>query len=62
MLEVRMESNETLANDTFKDLTENVMSEKDLILTVWSVILIFIGVSGNLLTLIAIPFAKWKNQ
>ena len=57
-----MELNETLANDTFKDLTENVMSEKDLILTVWSVILIFIGVSGNLLTLIAIPFAKWKNQ
>ena len=62
MLEVKMESNETLANDTFKDLTENVMSEKDLILTVWSVILILIGVSGNLLTLIAIPFAKWKNQ
>ena len=57
-----MEVNVTLANDTFKDLTENVMSEKDLILTVWSVILIFIGVSGNLLTLIAIPFAKWKNQ
>ena len=62
MLEVKMELNETLGNDTFKDLTENVMSEKDLILTVWSVILIFIGVSGNLLTLIAIPFAKWKNQ
>ena len=43
MLEVKMEANETLANDTFKDLTENVMSEKDLILTVWSVILILIG-------------------
>ena len=57
-----MDPNETLANDTFKDLNENVMSEKDLILTVWSVILIFIGVSGNLFTLIAIPFAKWKNQ
>ena len=57
-----MEVNETFGNDTFKDLTENVMSEKDLILTVWSVILIIIGVSGNLLTLIAIPFAKWKNQ
>ena len=57
-----MEVNVTLANDTFKEMTENVMSEKDLILTVWSVILIFIGVSGNLLTLIAIPFAKWKNQ
>ena len=57
-----MEVNVTLANDTFKEMTENVMSEKDLILTVWSVILIFIGASGNLLTLIAIPFAKWKNQ
>ena len=57
-----MEVNVTLANDTFKEMTENVMSEKDLILTVWSVILILIGVSGNLLTLIAIPFAKWKNQ
>ena len=57
-----MELNETLGNDTFKDLNEIVMSDKDLILTIWSVILIFIGVSGNLLTLIAIPFAKWKNQ
>ena len=38
------------------------ISDKDLLATIWSIILIFVGVTGNLLTLLAIPYAKWKNK
>ena len=38
------------------------ISDKDLLATIWGIILIFVGVTGNLLTLLAIPYAKWKNK
>ena len=38
------------------------ISDKDLLAAIWSIILIFVGVTGNLLTLLAIPYAKWKNK
>ena len=38
------------------------ISDKDLLATIWSIIPIFVGVTGNLLTLLAIPYAKWKNK
>ena len=44
------------------DLDKIKISDKDLIAAVWSIILIFVGVTGNLLTLLAIPYAKWKNK
>ena len=44
------------------DFEKIKMSDKDLLATIWSIILIFVGVTGNLLTLLAIPYAKWKNK
>ena len=44
------------------DFEKIKISDKDLLATIWSIILIFVGVTGNLLTLLAIPYAKWKNK
>ena len=45
-----------------KNFEKIKISDKDLLATIWSIILIFVGVTGNLLTLLAIPYAKWKNK
>ena len=38
------------------------LSNEDLIKAIWVSILIVVGVTGNLLTLLAIPYAKFKQR
>ena len=38
------------------------LSNEDLIKAIWVSILIVVGVTGNLLTLLAIPYAKFKGR
>ena len=56
-----MESNVTLENKTDSE-NGKTFSNEDLIKVVWITILIIAGTCGNLLTLLAIPFAQWKGK
>ena len=56
-----MESNVTLENITDSE-NGKTFSNEDLIKVVWITILIIAGTCGNLLTLLAIPFAQWKGK
>ena len=42
--------------------THSSLSNEDLIKAIWVSILIVVGVTGNLLTLLAIPYAKFKQR
>ena len=53
---------QNLSNSSDLVDTHLSLSNEDLIKAIWVSILIVVGVTGNLLTLLAIPYAKFKRR
>ena len=53
---------QNLSNSSALGDIDLILSNQDLIKAVWISILIVVGVTGNLLTLLAIPYAKFKQR